>query len=74
MESGGNGLKSCSKEAKQLGLTQTETIVRAGAVNLARLLPGKCVSSVMHDAIEVVDFSQRVHLPRLHLQKVILLS
>ncbi len=42
--------------------------------NLARLLPGECIPGIVHDTVKVIDFSQRVHLPRLHLQKVILLS
>lgn len=44
------------------------------AWNLAWLLPGECIPGIVHDAVEVIDFSQRVHLPRFHLQKVILLS
>lgn len=42
--------------------------------NLAELLPGECIPGIVHDTVKVIDFSQRVHLPRLHLQKVILLS
>lgn len=42
--------------------------------NLAWLLPGECIPGIVHDTVKVIDFSQRVHLPRLHLQKVILLS
>lgn len=37
-------------------------------------LPGECIPGIVHDTVKVIDFSQRVHLPRLHLQKVILLS
>lgn len=42
--------------------------------NLAELLPGECIPGIVHDTVKVIDFSQRVHLSRLHLQKVILLS
>lgn len=42
--------------------------------NLAGLLPGESIPGVVHDTVKIIDFSQRVHLPRLHLQKVILLS
>lgn len=42
--------------------------------DLARLSPGERVPGVVHDAVKVIDFSQRVHLPGLHLQKVVLLS
>lgn len=42
--------------------------------NLAWLIPGECIPGIVHDTVKVIDFSQRIHLPRLHLQKVILLS
>lgn len=42
--------------------------------DVARRSPGECVSGVVHNAVKVIDFSQRVHLPGLHLQKVVLLS
>lgn len=42
--------------------------------DLAGLSPGKRVPGVVHDTVKVIDFSQRVHLPGLHLQKVVLLT
>lgn len=42
--------------------------------DLAGLSPGERVPGVVHDTVKVIDFSQRVHLPGLHLQKVVLLS
>lgn len=41
---------------------------------LKRFLPGESVSSIVHDAVEVIDLSEWVHLTRLHLQEVVLLS
>lgn len=42
--------------------------------DLAGLSPGERVPGVVHDTVKVIDFSQRVHLPGLHLQKVVLLT
>lgn len=42
--------------------------------NLAWLLPGECIPGIVHDTVKVINLPQGVHFPRLHLQKVILLS
>ena len=39
-----------------------------------RLQPWEGVPSIMHDAVKIIAFSERVHFPRLHLQKIVLLT
>lgn len=37
-------------------------------------LPGEGVPGVVHDAVKVIGLPQRVHLPRLHFEEVVLLA
>lgn len=59
---------------KKKGLTRLQTSFYVWLKGGTWLLPGECVPGIVHDTVEVIDLSQRVHLPGLHLQKVILLS